>query len=715
MGSLRQFNASHRVNFAERNRQPELAEVAPIKNDLYMQSWIGPNDEIMMHDPLLQLSGTDSFKDYLPTYREMLIKWPHARHCLQKRKNAVLARPITITASSDDQRDVEIAEFVKTAIKGITNFKGDLKELLDAIWYGFSVDEIMWAYKGGQIVPVKLLNREQERFRYKVSGELMLDSTGMRSAFEIAPPDKFVVHSYNTEYEIPYGWGEARYAYWYYFFHKNALKFWALFTEKFAAPTAVGQYPPGVSKAEQDALMNTLKAIQNQQCLRIPENMKIELLEAQRTGSLDCYQSFVRYLELSVSKAILGGTLTSDEGQFGTRAQADVHEDARYEFTESDCESISGTIRDQLIDPMVRFNFGNDAGVPECSFSEEDNYDLESQARTDQMLVNMGVPLSKKYFYEFYKRPAPEDGDELVQGSGGAETRTDTDLHGLTRNFGEDGAVKRDQALAKRWREDEDKFIEAASRKGGRFYFKLMNEIRGMFEKMEDESGVWAIRGEMFDVDTAPLANYLAWALFTARLNGMAEIQKLQIENSKLQIENFGEADEGYVFEPLEPVEAIEWFKGRVPMTKEEFEQLLWGARQQAFTVADIQSRDVIGKVQDSLTKALSDGQSFAEWKKGIRDVFEREGVTEKSDFRMRTIFQTNVHNALIEGRDQRVEGLAQAGLVKLGRWVGVGDSRERPEHRALNNQVFAWDDVSVWRKLKDYNCRCMKMPVFNL
>jgi SPP1 gp7 family putative phage head morphogenesis protein len=696
-------------------RKPEIAESAPMKADLYMMQWVGASGEIMNIDPLLSLSGTDQFTAIYDVYREMLIKWPHARHCLRKRQNAVLARPLKITAASDEERDVAAADFVRKVLGDIAEFRDDLRELLDAIWFGFAVSEIIWGVGGrsgqsGQAVLInKIMSRNPDRFRFGWDGGLMLDTGGTRTGFAAAPENKFLVHSYNKEHEIPYGWGEARYCYWYYFFAKNALKFWSLFTEKFAMPTAVGKYPPGIGKSEQDSLLNTLRAMQNDQAVRIPDNMVIELLEAQRAGSLDCYQNYIRYLELSVSKAILGGTLSSDEGQFGTRAQAEVHEEGRFEFTEADCKALAGTLKEQLIRPLILFNFGSDAALPTCSFEGDEVEDLKSRAETDEILVRMGVPLGIKYFYETYKRPAPEDGEETAR-----QLRI-TNSEGSNEEQFAEGKKADSERIAREWWDLEEKYIEAAIAKGGKFYIDLMREILGMFERSEDASAVWAIRGGMFDVDVAPLANYLSWAIFTAELNGQEEINKLRITNSKLQNKaEFKENRDGYVFEPLPPAEAIKWFEGLLPMTRDEFDSLLRGARDYAFTVADIQSRDVIEKVQDSLTKSLSEGKTFGDWKKGIRGVFEAEGVTEKSDFRMRTIFQTNIHNALVEGRDRAMGDLADNGIIKLARWQSVGDSRVREEHQALDGQVFAWDDLSVWRKLKSYNCRCQKVPVFN-
>ena len=49
-----------------------------------------------------------------------------------------------------------------------------------------------------------------------------------------------------------------------------------------------------------------------------------------------------------------------------------------------------------------------------------------------------------------------------------------------------------------------------------------------------------------------------------------------------------------------------------------------------------------------------------------------------------------------------------------MKRWVGVNDSRERPEHLAMNNQVVPWDQpYSTGQNYAgegDWNCRCLDM-----
>ena len=733
-----------------------MAEVAGIKSEALM-GWVDSDQEFYLNsDPTLEAAGTGSFSTVYDLYRDMLVKWPHLRHTIKKRKNAVVGRDLMINARSEDAKDVEVAEFCREMIQGISNFRDDLKELLDSIYFGFAVSEIMWGNggngKNGWVVK-GLRQRDQARFRFKLEDRaLCLDVDGGRAAFAPVEPNKFIVMQYDMEHENPYGQGEGKYNYWFYWFFKNSVKFWSIFTEKFAMPTAVGKYPPGSQQTEKDKLLTAIKALQSDQGITMPDNMAVELLEAQRAGTLDCYESFIRYLELSVSKNILGATLTSDEGVHGTRAQAEVHEGSKFEVTEGDCASLAGVLQEQMIKPLVVYNFGEGVREPQVEFDLSDPEDLLQRAQTDEILVRIGVPLGKEYFYEVYGRPEPEgegveekrdqrderDKKEKEEGEGGSlkgeggslKEEGEKDERGKGEGKFEEGNGKNgkdgnyeerfgegeeEKRIAARWTLDEGRFVANAVSRGKKFYFDLMGWIREAVESAEEEGQVYGLNTELAEEETQALANYLTSALFTAWGNGAGEIAKFKIKNKKYTMKNggeeFAEGEFEYVWEPLTPAEAIEYFEGLLPMTKEELEGKLLEVRRYAFIVSDIQRKDVIEKIQDRLTKALAEGRTFGDWKAGIKDIFEAEGIAPLNDFRLQTIFQTNIHRALVQGRDRMCADLERQGILQYGRWQTVGDSRVRDKHAEMNGMVMRWDDPR-WGLLEEYNCRCQKVPV---
>lgn len=319
---------------------------------------------------------------------------------------------------------------------------------------------------------------------------------------------------------------------------------------------------------------------------------------------------------------------------------------------------------------------------------------------------------------------------------------------GDIRKFGEE--IERKFAemdeIGDRWWLDEGRYIANAIDRGKGFYFGVSDWIKEGVETADDAGMVYNLSTEIAPAETQALGSYLTSALFTGRLNGILEITKLardkgvefgegaknKTNRTDRPYVGFGRGSGGdrtnktdkpyvgfqevgeYQFLPLEPREAIEYFEGLVPLTREELEEELEISRRDAFTVAGIQSKDVLEKVQDSLTDALAKGETFESWKKGIDEIMDNEGVSRQNPFRLRTVFNTNIHNALVAGRDRMTADLQRRGLVREYEGHTAGDARVRERHAILDGLRAPVNDP-VWSLLNEYNCRCNKTPVLEL
>jgi hypothetical protein len=84
----------------------------------------------------------------------------------------------------------------------------------------------------------------------------------------------------------------------------------------------------------------------------MPEGMALELHEAAGRGNADPFSVMIKWAENSISKAILGGTLTSSaDGGTKTNALGRVHEDALWDITKSDAKQIQATLSRDLVMP----------------------------------------------------------------------------------------------------------------------------------------------------------------------------------------------------------------------------------------------------------------------------------------------------------------------------------------------------------------------------
>ncbi|WP_427340615.1 phage minor head protein [Caloranaerobacter sp. DY30410] len=161
--------------------------------------------------------------------------------------------------------------------------------------------------------------------------------------------------------------------------------------------------------------------------------------------------------------------------------------------------------------------------------------------------------------------------------------------------------------------------------------------------------------------------------------------------------------------EPLTFEAAVEYFKGKVPVTKDEFDSLLSQYKTKAFTVSGYTSLEVIKKFMDEIEKALNEGLTIEDFKKRMNDFLERKGYKGITPYQADNIFRTNIQTAYNVGHYRR---MTQPSVLKARPyWMydAVNDSKTRPTHLAMDGKVFpanhkVWD---TWYPPNGYRCRC--------
>jgi len=371
-------------------------------------------------------------------FSEMLGKDGHLYAVLQTRVNALLGLPRAVVASGGGDADRSAQSLVEQLISGVPDFEGLCRALLDGMTKGFAVIECVWGYDAaGRLNVVDWIAHRQESFGFADDGSLELLCPPFSPLPSIPPTDlnvlldgraaippqgtrpaparKFLVLKFGADARHRYGRGLCQHAYWYYWFKKNALKFWAVFTEKFGAPTAVATFPPGTPREERDNLLEILRSLQSDAGVVVPETIKLHLLEAGRSGGASAFREFAEWCNDEMSKIVLGGTLTSGEGRRGgSLALGNVHELVRQDYLEADARLLESVLNSQLIRWMCDLNLPG-ATTPALRFDTRPPADLAVQAEVDKTLVGLGVPIPVRYFHERYGRPAPTVGEETLR------------------------------------------------------------------------------------------------------------------------------------------------------------------------------------------------------------------------------------------------------------------------------------------------------------
>jgi len=494
----------------EKNKKPITDEIATASKDLdIFTGWIKRMEN---PDPVLL---TESAGKGLKLYDEV-DRDPHAGSVLQTRYLSVAGKEWEVLAADDSAGAQEIADFVRSALDdtGLTQM---IKELLQAILYGFYVAELMWGIKDGQVVPVKIMDKHPRRFSFTMERELRLLTPQNMIEGEPVPDRKFIVFSWGSS-DNPYGKGLGQKLWWPVWFKKNGIKFWLIFLEKFGMPTAVGKYPPGTPPEQQKALLDAIDAIQNETGVKIPETMAIDLLEASRTGKVT-YETFCEYMDRQISKAVLGQT-ASTEGTPGKLGNEQSQEDVRQDILKADADLICEKLNTTLIPWIVDYNFPNVTDYPKLWLRIEPEKDLKELAERDDTLVsNIGLPVGKKYFYETYNVPEPEDGEELVSGVGVQVSGTPEFAEG--RRFSPE--QENIEGLVSRSMNRADSAVSGLTGP-----IKQLIANANSLEEIRD--GLYQTYGDM---DRAEFEDLMARAMFMAELYGRAAVNEKMKKQEK--------------------------------------------------------------------------------------------------------------------------------------------------------------------------------------
>jgi phage gp29-like protein len=204
--------------------------------------------------------------------------------------------------------------------------------------------------------------------------------------------------------------GILRVTAWMYLFKNYAWKDWVVFNEKFGMPLILGKYEPSASPADREALVSAIRNLGTDAAGVISKSTEVEFVEAvsRLSGTTNPYQAMIEMCNREMSKAVLGQTLTTDSAPGSGTLAGNAHENVRQDLLEADAEMLAETIREQIIRPLVGFNFGWDKAIPGFSLPIQDSPDLKADSERDKNLEAIGVPMPLSYFYEHYGIPEPK-------------------------------------------------------------------------------------------------------------------------------------------------------------------------------------------------------------------------------------------------------------------------------------------------------------------
>ncbi|MDI6616121.1 MAG: DUF935 family protein, partial [Syntrophaceae bacterium] len=356
-------------------------------------------------------------------FEEMEEKDLHLGGILQTRKLAVQGLEWDILPASDAPEDKQIASAAGEMMDYIENLEDFLLDALDAVGKGFVVQEIMWEMSEGQVWIKEASWVHQRRFTFTSPAAVLKTPkllTDEAPAWgEDLPPNKFVIHTYRARSGAVSRGGILRPCAYMYLFKNYDIKDWLIFNELFSVPMRVGKYKPGAGDQEKEALKRAVFNLGVDAAAVISDDTIIEILESARRGDAGIFKELAEFCDKAMSKGVLGHT-GSAEGTPGKLGGEDQARQVRQDLTEADAKALMKTIKFQVLQPWVLFNYGPDKGVPKFKFHFEAGEDLERVATVYGILVKdanfEGIP--EDHIHERFGIPKAAKGEKTLKAAG---------------------------------------------------------------------------------------------------------------------------------------------------------------------------------------------------------------------------------------------------------------------------------------------------------
>jgi len=350
-------------------------------------------------------------------FEDMEEKDGHIMSEMSKRRRAItglewdIVPPDNATAA-----EKKAAAELYSLLQGLDDFEEVLFDTTDAIGKGFACQEIEWEHSAGTWLPRHIDHRPQSWFQLARGTRQEIRLRGSAGG-EALQPFGWITHAHRAKSGYLERSALFRVLVWPYLFKNYSLGDLAEFLEIYGIPMRVGKYPSGATQAEKLTLLRALAALGHNAAGIIPNGMELEFLNAAQ-GDPAAFKLMIEWCEKTQSKAILGGTLTSQaDGASSTNALGNVHNEVRKELRDSDAKQVAKTLSRDLIYPIALLNglVTTWERCPRFKFDLQEPEDLKYYADALPKLTALGIQVPRQWAQERLGIPEPEGGEDVLQ------------------------------------------------------------------------------------------------------------------------------------------------------------------------------------------------------------------------------------------------------------------------------------------------------------
>lgn len=364
---------------------------------------------------VLRNAADGSALDYFILAEEMEERDLHYSSVLRTRKLTVAGIVPTVEAASDDTNDVKLADAVRVMMER-PQIPELLFDLLDGLGKGIAVAEILWDTSTVPWMP-RDYSWVDPRF-------LKMDTDTLRQVHVLTEAEpfngepltayKYIIHQPRLKSGLPLRNGLARLVAVMYMLKSFTVRDWWAFGEKFGLPIVVGKYGPNASPEDIKTLLNAIASLASDAGCAIPSSMLVDMVEtASRQGGGDLFEGMAEWCDAQTSKAVLGQTMTTDDGS--SQSQANVHNQVRMDIARWDARQLENTLNEFLVRPFVMLNYGVQENYPRVCLRINEPEDLKALVDSIIPLIDRGMKVQMSEMRDKFGLSEPEDGAEVLQ------------------------------------------------------------------------------------------------------------------------------------------------------------------------------------------------------------------------------------------------------------------------------------------------------------
>lgn len=345
----------------------------------------------------------------------------HIQAELDKRKNSVVSLAWNIVpprnATAAEKANVEwVREILTDAVDPLEDY---FIAMMDSVGHGFAPIELEWRKEGGELLPA-FHPRPQEWFKLNTKRTALNLQDGSVDGAALNPFG-WIMH---TQGKAKTGYlgrmGLFRTLVWPFIYRAYAIGDFAEFLETYGLPIIVGKYFAGASEKEKRSLMQAVTALGHDARAIMPQEMQLEIQKITGGAGDAAHLAMVSWAEKSISKSILGQTLSADTGGKsggGSFALGKVHNEVRHDIRNSDARQLAATLTRDLIYPLIALNRPNIEGLKRCPrfvFDISEPEDLTTYAEALPKLVGVGFRIPLSWAQEKLNIPQPKDDEPVL-------------------------------------------------------------------------------------------------------------------------------------------------------------------------------------------------------------------------------------------------------------------------------------------------------------